>query len=149
MTLLVKDANTAIQPISTQLDAAANLVPVHVPASVPAAGGIATPVSTAAPLPVINTAGSVAVDGSGSITTGGTAQTLFSGTIPTNGYMIGNTSTANHTLYVSDVGTASATGSSMPIASGTIFATPPGYKPPGAVSIFSTTTSDTYSARRW
>ena len=38
MTLLVKDANTTTQPISTQPDVAGNLVPVHAPASM--VGGI-------------------------------------------------------------------------------------------------------------
>ena len=55
MTLLVKDANTTTQPISTQADVAGNLVPVHAPAAV--VGGVATPVGPTAPLPVVNTAG--------------------------------------------------------------------------------------------
>lgn len=63
MTLLVKDANTTTQPLSTGLDSSGNLVPVHAPASI--ISGVATPVSITTPLPVINTAGSVAVDGSG------------------------------------------------------------------------------------
>lgn len=50
MTLLIKDANQATQPISTQPDAAANFAPVHVPASM--VGNVATPVSTANPLPM-------------------------------------------------------------------------------------------------
>ena len=79
MTLLVKDANTTAQPISTQSDAAGNLVPVHAPASVIA--GVATPVGPAAPLPVINTAGFAAIDGSATIVAGGTAQTLFAGVV--------------------------------------------------------------------
>lgn len=43
MPLLVKDANTAVQSLSTQTDAAGALVPVHVPAAV--ASGIAVPAS--------------------------------------------------------------------------------------------------------
>jgi hypothetical protein len=39
---LVKDANTTTQSISTLVDVAGNLVPVHAPAAI--AGGIATPV---------------------------------------------------------------------------------------------------------
>jgi hypothetical protein len=58
MTLLVKDANTTIQSLSTELDASGNLVPVHAPASV--AAGIATPVGPTNPLPVINTAAAAA-----------------------------------------------------------------------------------------
>jgi len=60
MTLLVKDANTTVQSLSTQSDAQGNLVPVHVPAAV--AGGVATPVSAVAPLPVINAAGAPAIE---------------------------------------------------------------------------------------
>jgi hypothetical protein len=51
VTLLVKDANTTTQPLSTGLDSSGNLVPMHVPASI--ISGVATPVSIAAPLPVI------------------------------------------------------------------------------------------------
>jgi hypothetical protein len=61
MTLLVKDANTTTQPLSTQLDMASNLVPVHTPA--PLVGTVATPVSATNPMPVINAAGAPAVDG--------------------------------------------------------------------------------------
>ena len=59
MTLLVKDANTAIQSLSTELDGSGNLVPVHAPASVVA--GVASPVGPANPLPVINTAGAALI----------------------------------------------------------------------------------------
>ena len=61
MTLLVKDANTTTQSISTQVDTAGNLVPVHAPAAI--AGGVATPVGPTAPLPVINAAGSAVIGG--------------------------------------------------------------------------------------
>jgi hypothetical protein len=145
MTLLVKDANSAVQPLSTQMDAAQNLVPVHVPAAV--AGNIATPVSSMAPLPVVNAAGIAASDGSGSIATGGTAQLLFGGVVPVNGYLVCNNSSA--ALYVSDVGTASAGESSIQIAAGATFMTPSGYKPPGAVSIWGDTAGQAFAARRW
>jgi hypothetical protein len=145
LTLLVKDANTATQSISTQTDAAGNLVPVHASAAI--AGGIATPVGPAAPLPVINAAGAAAIDGSGTLVTGGTAQTLFAGAVPVNGYLVANNSSA--TLYVSDIGTASAGGASVPIAPGAVFATPSGYRPAGAVSLFGGTTGQAFAARRW
>ncbi|MGC2202272.1 MAG: hypothetical protein WA633_19310, partial [Stellaceae bacterium] len=80
MSLLVKDANATTQSISTQADVAGNLVPLHAPATL--AGGIATPVSPSAPLPVINAAGAVAIDGSGTLVLGGTAQSLFAGVLP-------------------------------------------------------------------
>jgi hypothetical protein len=105
------------------------------------------PVAATAPLPVINAAGSAAIDGSGTIASGGVAQQLFAGLVPTNGFQIGNTSSG--TLYVSDVGTASAAGSSMPIAAGAIYTTPDGYRPAGAVSIYGTSTGQSFAARRW
>ena len=145
MALLVKDANTTVQPIATQLDGAGSLVPVHAPAAV--TDGVATPVSAAAPLPVVNTAGAAALDGSGTVTAGGTAQPLFGGVVPANGYLVANTSAA--TLYVSDVGIASAGGGSIPVAPGAVFATPSGYKPPGAVSLYGATSGQSFAARRW
>ena len=145
MTLLVKDANTAVQTLSTQQDAQGSLVPVHLPAAL--AGGIATPVSAAAPLPVLNTAGGPALDGSATVVTGGVAQTLFGGIAPVNGYLVANTSSA--TLYVSDVGAATGGGASIPIAPGAVFVTPTGYKPPGPVSLYGGTTGQAFAARRW
>jgi hypothetical protein len=145
MTLLVKDANTQVQSLSTQSDSAGNLVPVHLPAAL--VGGIAVPASASAPIPVINAAGAAADDGSGTILTGGQAQLLFGGAVPVNGFMVGNTSAGM--LYLSDAGTASAGGSSMPIAAGAVFATPSGYRPMGAVSVFGATTGQSFAARRW
>ena len=145
MTLLVKDANTTTQPISTQPDVAGNLVPVHAPASV--VGGIATPVGPTAPLPVINTGAAAAIDGSATVVAGGTAQTLFAGVVPINGYLVANNSSA--ILYVSDVGSATSGGASIPIAAGAVFMTPSGYKPAGPVSIFGASTGATFAARRW
>ena len=43
MTLLVKDANTTIQPLATEVDGNGNLVPVHAPASTNAQG-VSSPV---------------------------------------------------------------------------------------------------------
>ncbi len=145
MTLLVKDANTTTQSLSTGLDSSGNLVPVHAPASM--ISGVATPVSTAAPMPVINTAGSAAVDGSGSVSSAGTAQTLFGGLVPVDGWLVANNSST--TLYVSDVGTATPGGASIPIAAGTVFATPSGYKPAGPVSLYGVTAGQAFAARRW
>ena len=145
MTLLVTDANTTTQPISTQPDVAGNLVPVHAPASV--VGGIATPVGPATPLPVINTVGAAAIDGSATVAAGGTAQTLFAGVVPANGYLVANNSTA--ILYVSDVGSATSGGASIPIAAGAVYVTPSGYKPPGAVSLWGSATGQAFAARRW
>ena len=145
MTLLVKDANTTTQSISTQTDVAGNLVPVHAPAAI--AGGVATPVGPTAPLPVINAAGSPAVDGSGTVVTGGIAQPLFAGVVPVNGFLVANNSLA--TLYVSDVGVASAGGGSIPIVPGAVFITPSGYKPAGVISLYAGSTGQSFAARRW
>jgi hypothetical protein len=144
LTLLVKDANTTTQSISTQTDVAGNLVPVHAPAAI--AGGVAIPVGPTAPLPVIN-AGLAAIDGSGTIVTGGMAQPLFAAVVPVNGFLVANNSSA--TLYVSDVGAASAGGGSIPIAPGAVFMTPSGYKPAGPVSLFASSTGQSFAARRW
>jgi hypothetical protein len=145
MTLLVKDANTTTQSISTQADIAGNLVPVHAPAAI--AGGVATPVGPNAPLPVINAAGAAAIDGSGTVVTGGIAQALFAGVVPANGFLVANNSSA--ILYISDVGWATAGGNSIPIAPGAVFVTPSGYKPGGAVSLYAGSTGQSFAARRW
>jgi hypothetical protein len=104
-------------------------------------------VGPTAPLPVINAAGSAAIDGSGTIVTGGMAQPLFAAVVPVNGFLVANNSSA--TLYVSDVGAASAGGGSIPIAPGAVFMTPSGYKPAGAVSLFASSTGQSFAARRW
>lgn len=147
MTLLVKDANTTIQSLSTGLDASGSLVPVHAPAATNAQG-VASPVGPQNPLPVINAAAGAAVDGSGTVATGGSAQTLFGGAVPANGFIVQNNSSA--ALWISDVGTASAGGAAIQLAAnGGIFATPSGYKPAGAVSLFGATTGQAFAARRW
>lgn len=120
-------------------------MPLHAPAAI--VGGVATPISAAAPLPVINTAGSAATDGSGTVAVGGTAQVLFGGIVPLNGWLLANNSSS--TLYVSDVGSATPGGASVPIAPGAVFATPPGYKPGGSVSLYGATSGQTFAARRW
>jgi len=147
MTLQVKDANTVVQSLATVSDGSGNLVPVHAPASTNAQG-VAIPVGSQNPLPVINTAGAAASDGSGTVATGGSAQTLFGGIVPVNGYLVQNNS--NAALWVCDVGAASAGGASVQVAAdGGLFVTPSGYRPAGAVSLFGATTGQAFSARRW
>ena len=147
MTLFVKDANTTVQSLATEIDSNGNLVPLHAPAATNAQG-VASPVGPQNPLPVINAAGAVASDGSGTLATGGSAQTLFGGIVPSNGFLVQNNSSA--ALWLSDVGTASAGGASIQIlANGGIFATPSGYKPAGAVSLFGATTGQVFAGRRW
>ncbi|HVH81050.1 MAG TPA: hypothetical protein VM782_16755 [Stellaceae bacterium] len=147
MTLLVKDANTTIQSLSTEVDAGGNLVPLHATASV-SMQGVASPVGPTNPLPVINTAGAAASDGSGTVATGGSAQTLFGGAVPVNGFLLQNNSSA--ALWVCDTGTASNGGASIQLAAnGGLFVTPSGYKPAGAVSLYGATTGQVFAARRW
>ena len=146
MTLLVKDANTTVQSLSTVADANSNLVPVHAPAST--SGGVAAPVGPQNPLPVVNTAAAAASDGSGTVAAGGSAQTLFGGIVPANGFLVQNNSSA--ALWISDVGAASVGGAALQIAAnGGLFVTPSGYKPAGAVSLFGATTGQAFAARRW
>ncbi len=147
MTLFVKDANTTVQSLATEVDGNGNLVPLHAPAATNAQG-VSSPVGPQNPLPVINTTGAVASDGSGTIAAGGSAQALFGGVVPANGFLVQNNSSA--ALWLSDVGVASAGGASIQIgANGGVFATPSGYKPAGAVSLFGATTGQGFAARRW
>lgn len=90
------------------------------------------------------------VDGSTTITAGGTAQNLFSGATPTNGFSVGNPD-ASEDLWVSDSTTAAAngTGSIRVPANGGLYETPVGYKPVGAVSVVGATTGHKITARRW
>jgi hypothetical protein len=145
MTLLVKDANSTVQPVSTQPDIAGNLAPVHVPASVIA--GIATPVSAANPLPVSVAEGTVGVDGSGTIVSATVAQTLFAGVIPTTGFQISNN--CSSVIYVRDTGSPAGPGAGMPVPIGGTYTTPLNYRPAGSVSVYGGTTSGNFEARRW
>jgi hypothetical protein len=142
LTVLVKDANTTTQSISTQA-AAANLVPVNMPSSL--VGTVATPVSPTAPLPVINTS-SAAVDGSGTITRQTVAQQLFSGVTPANGFLISN-NTASALLIIDNGTSANNVGIQVPANS--VLVTPSGYKPIGPVSIYGGVTAGNFTARRW
>lgn len=91
-----------------------------------------------------------ASDGSTTITTGGTAQTLFGGVIPTNGFSIGNPDPSND-LWISDSTTAAAnaTGCIRIAANGGYYATEAGQKPMGAVSVYGAVTGQKITARRW
>lgn len=147
MTLLVKDANTSVQSLATAVDANGSLVPLHAPAATDTQG-VASPVGSQNPLPVINAAASAAADGSGTVATGGSAQTLFGGIVPANGFLVQNNSA--NALWICDVGIAAAGGASVQLAAnGGIFVTPSGYKPAGAVSLFGATTGQAFAARRW
>jgi hypothetical protein len=147
MTLLVKDANTTVQSLSTVTDGNGNLVPVHAPGSTNPQG-VVMPVGPQNPLPVVNTAGTAASDGSGTVASGGNAQTLFGGAVPANGFLVQNNSSA--ALWICDTGAASNGGASIQLAAnGGIFMTTSGYKPAGPVSLYGGTTGQAFAARRW
>ena len=94
--------------------------------------------------------GQTGTAGDASITTGGTAQNLFSGTTPSNGFAIYNPDPSND-LWVSDSVTAAANGqgSIRIVANGGGYETPVAYKPVGAVSIVGATTGQKITARKW
>ena len=94
--------------------------------------------------------GNTTNDGSTTITTGGTAQNLFGGVTPTDGYSVCNPDPTND-LWVSDSTTAAANGqgSLRVAANGGYYATENGQKPIGAVSVFGAVTAQKITARRW
>ncbi len=89
-------------------------------------------------------------DGSTTITAGGTAQTLFSGTVPANGYLVANPN-ATDDCWVSDTATAAANaaGSHRVAANGGEYRTPLGYRPVQAVSVVCAATGDKITAIWW
>lgn len=96
------------------------------------------------------TSGNTASDGSTTITTGNTAQNLFGGAIPANGFAVYNPDPSND-LWISDSTTAAAngTGSIRVAANGGGYETPPEYQPIGVVSIVGASTGQKITARRW
>lgn len=91
-----------------------------------------------------------AADGSSTITTGGTAQNLFGGVIPANGFAVHNPDPVND-LWINDGGTAVANGvgSLRVAANGGWYETPQGYKPIGIISIIGAVTAQKFTAKRW
>ena len=115
------------------------------------ASGNAIAVSAASPQPVVAAVApsGASTDGSTAIATGGTAQNLFGGTTPTNGWAVYNPD-ASETLWVSDTTTAAANGQgSIPVFAGSGYETPAGRKPLGAVSVYGATTGHKITASRW
>ncbi len=107
----------------------------------------AIPVSSDNPLPVEATF--AATDGSAAIALGGTAQSLFAGTVPANGYSVSNPDAAEE-LWISDttVAVANNTGSIL-VPPGYEYTSPAGRKPIGAVSVVAATTGHKITASRW
>jgi hypothetical protein len=89
-------------------------------------------------------------DEAGSITLGGTAQNVFSGRVPANGYEVCN-SDATNDLWLSNTGTAAANsaGSVRVPANGGCYITRPGYQPQKAVSIVGANTAQKFTAKKW
>ena len=109
--------------------------------------------SMAMPCTVWNTQnvfGAAGNQGSGTITTGNTAQNLFGGIIPTNGYEICNPD-LNNDLWISDSGAAviNGAGSIRVVVNGGSYDTPPAYKPSGPVSIIAAAAGTKFTARYW
>lgn len=90
-----------------------------------------------------------AADGSGTIASAATAQTLFGGAIPENGYAIYNPGTAD--LWISDSATAAINGAgSIRIAgNGGGYETPLGYRAGAPLSIIGATAGAPFTARKW
>lgn len=91
-----------------------------------------------------------AADGSGTITTGGTAQNLFSGLTPQNGFAVYNPDATND-LWVSDSTTAAAnnTGSIRIPSNGGFYETPVTYGPISTVSLVGAVTGQKFTAKAW
>jgi hypothetical protein len=83
------------------------------------------------------------------IAVGGTAQNLF-GSTPANGFEIYNPS-QTEALFILENGTATAAYNAGNIAIPPLgaYATPPGYKPTGDVSVIAATTGHGVIGRRW
>jgi hypothetical protein len=84
---------------------------------------------------------------SGTITTGNTAQVLATANEDRSGILINNHSDIS--LWISDIGTATASQPSIEIKAGTIFNPVKGSIGPGALSIIGATTGKAWSGREW
>ncbi len=105
--------------------------------------------AAALPLPMPVT-GNATTDGSTTIADGGTAQLLFNGAAPADGFEICNPGTRDD-LWISDTATATVNGAgSVRVPSnGGCYTTPPGRKPLQAISVVAATTGDPITARGW
>lgn len=94
--------------------------------------------------------GFIGVPNDVTITTGGTAQTLFAGATPRNGWTVLNPDTSED-CWASDSTTALANGagSTRLAANGGGYETPVLYRPPGSLSVVCATTGHKLTARMW
>lgn len=84
--------------------------------------------------------------GSGTVLAARTAQMLFGGDVPENGFLVQNNSPT--AMWVNDMGIAEV-GSGIRIAGNDEWRTPAGYKPAGAVSLFCASVGRQFTARCW
>ena len=95
------------------------------------------------------TVGRAATGGDASIAAGGTAQLLFAGATPTNGWKVANPDPAEE-LWVSDSAIAAPNGAgSYRVPAGGILTTEPLEKPCGPVSVYGATAGHAITARAW
>ena len=107
-----------------------------------------SPVSSSNPLPV--SPGQAPTVDDGTIAAGGTAQALFGGITPPNGFEIINASDSAE-LFASDsiTGPADGVAGTIPIDAHGTYATPPGRKPAGPIHVNGGTTGQAFTARCW
>ena len=93
--------------------------------------------------------GSSTTLGSGTIAVGGTAQQLFGGTMPTNGWKVANPHPTEDLWVNDEAGPASPFTCIRVFANGGQYATEPGEKPAAALSIYGATSGHAFIAKRW
>ena len=99
--------------------------------------------------PLTTTPGKQATAGDTTVAAGGTAQLLFSGATPANGWKLCNPDPAED-LWVSDSVTAAPNGpGSTRVPAGGILTTEPLEKPCGPISVYGATTGHAITARAW
>lgn len=87
--------------------------------------------------------------GDSTIAVGGTAQTVFGGVVPDNGWKIFNPHPTED-LWVNDAGGVAAPNTGIRVfAGGGQYSTESGEKPAGPLSIYGATTGHAFGARKW
>ena len=111
---------------------------------------VAGTVSTVDALIIAIPNAATASDGSGTVVSGGTAQTLFSGVVPTNGFTVHNPD-ASEDLWISMTNTVTANGQGAIIVAqgGGSYTTPSGLKPAQAITLVATTSGHKFTAIKW
>jgi hypothetical protein len=116
-----------------------NLFPVALGAALPAGSAVIGGVLI----------GSASTAGDSTITTDGAAQALFGGTVPANGWKVANPHPTED-LWVADNGITAAPNVGYRVfANGGQYATEPGEKPIGPLSIYGATSGHSFTARCW